>query len=127
MSLNPDAIARENPDIEHLVNEHLGDRANSNGIAAILTAAGFDGLKDDSVSKLEDVLRNLSSLTVDADELRRAMIREAVIKKLESVNISAPARIVDAAMAREKTKGDNQQGHALILSDPEPWPEPVDG
>jgi len=31
MTLNPDAIARDNPDIEHIVNEHLGDRANGDG------------------------------------------------------------------------------------------------
>jgi hypothetical protein len=31
MSLNPDAIARENPDIADLVSEQLGDRANGNG------------------------------------------------------------------------------------------------
>ena len=31
MSLNPDAIARENPDIEHVVSEQLGDHVNGNG------------------------------------------------------------------------------------------------
>jgi len=29
--VNPDAIARNNPNIEQVVNEHLGDYANANG------------------------------------------------------------------------------------------------
>lgn len=31
MSLNPETIARDNPDIEHLVSEHLGDYVNGDG------------------------------------------------------------------------------------------------
>jgi len=31
MSLNPETIARDNPDIEHLVGEHLSDRVNGDG------------------------------------------------------------------------------------------------
>jgi len=31
MSLNPETIARDNPDIEHLVSEHLSDRVNGDG------------------------------------------------------------------------------------------------
>lgn len=96
-------------------------------IAAILTAAGFDGISEGSVSAVEYALRTLGTLLHGADELRRAAVREAAIKKLESLKINSPARFVDAALKSEKRENDTLQGQALNLADPEPWPETVDG
>src|SRR5262249_41363177 len=90
-----------------------------------LTAAGFDGLNDTPLSRVEDVLRNLASLITNEDDLRRATIREAALKKLGDIGITAPGKLLDAALQRQQTA---QSDTGLVLfADPEPWPSEVDG
>src|SRR5262249_8832681 len=114
-----------NPDIVEAVNQ-AGLTSNSDTIAATLTAAGFDDLKSDvSLLKIEDVLRTLASLITNEDDLRRAMIREAALKRLADIGIGAPGKLLDAALQRQQTA---QSDAGLILfADPEPWPSEVDG
>jgi len=84
--------------------------------------------KDTPLLKVEDALRSLA-LTLDGvDPLRRATIREASIKKLEKIGVSAPAKLVDAAFQVEKNgTPDQQQGRPVLFDDPEPWSEVVNG
>jgi hypothetical protein len=121
MTLNPDAIAATNSNIVEAV-----DQAGLNGdaIAATLTAAGFDELKDAPLTKVEDVLRSLASLITNDDDLRRAMMREAALKKLGDIGISAPGKLLDAALQRQQTQSDTG---LILFADPEPWPSIVNG
>ncbi len=84
--------------------------------------------KDTPLLKVEDALRSLA-LTLDGvDPLRRATIREASIKKLEKIGVSAPAKLMDAAFQVEMNgTPDQQQGRPVLFDDPEPWPEVVEG
>jgi putative DNA primase/helicase len=124
MSLNPDAIARDNPDIVEAVGQSLPE-FNSDTITATLTAAGFDELKDAPLLKVEDALRTLASLITNDDDLRRATIREAALKKLADIGISAPGKLLDAALQRQQTQGSDTG--LILFSDPEPWPSVVNG
>jgi putative DNA primase/helicase len=56
-------------------------------------------------------------------------VREAAIKRLEGAGVGSPARFVDAALdtcSIDQTAAE-LQGRAVVLRDPEPWIEEVDG
>ena len=87
-----------------------------------------DLAENDAPAKVESALRRLMPILDGVDPLRRATIREAAIKKLEKIGISAPAKLVDAAFQMEKDGiPDQQQGRPVLFDDPEPWPKVVDG
>lgn len=99
-------------------------------IALTLETAGIDALKNDaSMAVIEEALRNLALLLNDADEIRRAAVREAALKKLHDIGISAPGKLLDAAIPKTAAANGNGKGtgRSLFLSDPEPWESPVDG
>jgi putative DNA primase/helicase len=111
---------------EELKKSGAGDGAQADGdtLTATLTAAGFDDLKDAPLSKVEDALRTLASLITNEDDLRRSTIREAALKKLGDIGISAPGRLLDAAIQRQQSHSDTG---LILFADPEPWPSVVDG
>ena len=80
-------------------------------------------------STLTDALRRFGEDCRDLDSLGRAIAREDAIRVLKELGVSSPARLVDAAMPQERSQGDKSagQGSELLLEDPEPWPDPVDG
>src|SRR5262249_7018374 len=66
-----------------------------------------------------------TSLIANEDDIRRVMIREAALKRLADIGISAPGKLLDAALQRQQTA---QTDAGLVLfADPEPWPSEVDG
>ncbi len=76
----------------------------------------------DLETKLRPIFEDLGQ-----DPLQRALVREACIGKLSS-QVSAPARIVDAAMQVYSTANLQTGANGTIaVHDVEPWPEPVDG
>jgi hypothetical protein len=101
-------------------------KGDADPIAEILSAAGFNEVDENSFSKLEETLRRLASLIDGVDEIRRATVREAAIKKLEDLNVSAPARLVDATLIRNKNESALQR-KTIEITDPEPWPELING
>jgi putative DNA primase/helicase len=84
-------------------------------------------------ARLEDVdhyLRALHDEVGDLDPIARATAREQAVRDLSDVEaVSAPAKMVNAALNGNGTKhgSDDLQGDVLALEDPEPWPESVDG
>ncbi|MGI9038094.1 MAG: DUF3631 domain-containing protein [Gemmatimonadota bacterium] len=66
-----------------------------------------------------------------ADAVEIAGLRQATINRLKPVaSISAPAQLIDAIIAQRETTSsgaDMVQGTGVLLSDPEPWEEAVDG
>lgn len=95
----------------------------------ILKDAGFDFLTADaSPNVVEGALRNLAHLLEDADDIRRAVVREAAIRHLPGCGVKSPAGLVGAALVRPSSNDeDSAQGHAILFQELEPWPEPVDG
>jgi len=80
------------------------------------------------LTKVEEALRSLVSTLNGADPLRYATVREAAIRKLDTVGVNSPARLIDAALQNGQSgKSDQQQGRPVSFDDPEPWLEPMDG
>lgn len=102
-------------------------------IEDVLRSAGLATLgQHPPAEALEASLRRIAMVADGADALRVAALREAAVRALSEAGVRAPARMVDAALS---AGGDDRvadapspgQGSRLALSDPEPWPDPVDG
>lgn len=74
-------------------------------------------------------LRWIQDRASELDPLDRATVREQAVAALERVeSVSAPTNMVDAALNGTVVDADDdRQGQGIALSDPEPWPDPVDG
>lgn len=86
--------------------------------------------EDPSEVQLEDWLTEVADQVEEMDPGHRALVREAVINRLDTVeSIRAPARVADAFLPQSSPDGAGKasQGSTLALEDPEPWPESVDG
>jgi len=103
--------------------------ATDDPIAATLQGCGLAELESGaSITTVEEAIRNLQLMVFDADDIRRATIREAVLKKLAAIGISAPARLIDAAIEKPRIdKDDTLQGKRLLLREILPDDNAVNG
>jgi hypothetical protein len=96
----------------------------------LLRDSGLEALEEDAdLAAVEEALRNLADLLVDADQLRRASARAAAVQLLQRRKVAGAAKLADAALgaaAREEKEG-KLQGKPLLLSRPGPAADPVDG
>src|SRR5262245_65275280 len=90
---------------------------------------GLDGLgARPSAEALHERLQALAEGLADVDPLVRELVRAEAIARLTTLGVRTPARIVDAALsARSGHPGGAGSGRGLVFTDPEPWPEAVDG
>src|SRR5262249_2094473 len=119
-----------------LLQAELG-RRNGNGfhpvsddpIAATLQAAGLSELQSGaSMAAIEEAMRNLALLLTDVDDIRRATVREEALKKLEEIGISAPGRLLDAALPKMSNgRTDDLPGKRLLLREIQAHSEVVEG
>lgn len=76
-------------------------------------------------------LSRLADALGGADPLRRATARESAIAALRG-RVRGPVSLVDAALGSKRMPDRSRlsspgQGQEVVLADPEPWPEPVEG
>lgn len=95
------------------------------GLGPVVCSAGW-------CPDVEEALKRLASIVArnGLDPLTRESIRTSAVEVLKSGKISGASRLVDAALGtgrREAEEEESSQGSVIILRDPEPWPEPVDG
>jgi len=108
--------------------ECMAGGGNGSDPIAVTLSPLDDLAENDSPAKVEAALRRLIPILDGVDPLRRATIREASIRKLEKIGVSAPAKMVDAAFQMEKDgTPDQQQGRPVLFDDPEPWLDVVNG
>src|SRR5262247_1851431 len=90
---------------------------------------GLDGLGARPPAEvLQERLRALADELAGADPLVREVVRAEAIARLTTLGVRTPARIVDAALnARSGHPGGAGSGRGLVFTDPEAWPEAVDG
>ena len=87
-------------------------------IAKILDDAGISTLQPDtSISMVEQAVRGLGSLVAGADDLRRAAVREAALRKLQEIGIKAPSRLLDAATPKANKDYNAGSGQSVLLDD----------
>lgn len=99
-------------------------------VKEILEAAGFDSIdKKTSHSAIETALKNLAKEIKGLGKLRLLMVREAVQKCLVGIDLKSPTQLVDAALelGAKGTAEKDVQGKSIVLAEPEPWPDIVDG
>jgi 5S rRNA maturation endonuclease (ribonuclease M5) len=78
--------------------------------------------KKATFKEIDSALREMAAGLSKADGLTIATAREEAISLLKG-RVSSPARLVDVAMPKEP----ETNSEVTFLSDPELWPEPVDG
>ena len=82
-------------------------------------------------SSNEDVLHTFRAFGEDCkslDSLELQVVREGAIRYVKKdLGIASAAKMIDAVLPRTNGKQTQEQGHAVMLKDPEPWPEPVGG
>ena len=94
----------------------------------ILREAGILGLDENPpIEAVGEAVEKLAGLVQDEPPLRRELLREGAYQALKAVGVRAPTRLVDAALKDGEEEEGGRQGRRLVLEDPEPWPEPVDG
>lgn len=80
------------------------------------------------LTQVKTALETLARHTVGALALDRRVLRNDAIKELKRANVPDAAGLVDAALLGGGEDGpNNRQGATLVLPNPEPWPETVDG
>jgi hypothetical protein len=118
------------PTTVQLPPDDASSAAAPESVQQLLARCGFDTLNSNSsVESIETTLRILGSNVSRVDKLRLTAVREAAIKRLEGAGVGSPARFVDAALdtcSIDQTAAE-LQGRAVVLRDPEPWIEEVDG
>ena len=96
----------------------------------LLDSVGLKDLVGKSVDEVAAILREIPAklAAIDADAVLRATVREAAVARLKEAKVGS-ARLVDAALGEKTAEGESDagQGQVLALTDPVPWPEPVDG
>src|SRR5437667_9028339 len=70
--------------------------------------------------QIETALRSLTATIAKADPLRRAMVREAAIRRLRTAGVHSPATLADTAFG--PVESPSLHG-AIQLHDPVPWEE----
>ncbi len=80
---------------------------------------------------VEAALRDLKNLMAEnsVDELLRKSVRTSVLEVLKEGNIPGASQLVDAALKSQNEKENlkDLQGKSIVLAEPEPWPDSVDG
>lgn len=138
LSFDLQAIFKETPVLNAAALNELEARwlekpkQQTSPIAEIITKAGFDELtKDSSGDDIEKVVRNLPQLLDGADKVRLAGIREEASKKLKTIDVNSTMPLLDAVLntgsSSDKTSEEGKQGKVMVMAEPDPWPDPVDG
>ncbi len=100
----------------------------SRTVDQVLVASGVATLdQGTTATDLDRALRQLADELSGADKIRRMTVREAAIGHLKSIGLSAPAKLVDAALGSTAEADAACQESQALLSSPDPWPECVDG
>ena len=91
--------------------------------------APLAGLADGAgVPEIGDAVRQVANVAMHRGDLDRQTVREGAIRELKRLHVSAPARMIDAALGALAIEDARPSVGAIpLLSDPEPWPHPVDG
>jgi hypothetical protein len=104
-----------------------GSKPQVDPIESMLESCGLSTLEPGaSLTAIEQALRTLALNLTDSDDLRRATIREAAIKRVSDIGVSESAKLIDAALQSACSTPSEAAG-IMLFTDPDPWPATVDG
>ena len=97
------------------------DRAfESSGLSELRAGASHD--------EVISALRDFASQIAESSGVVKAVAREAAVRLLQTHGFKSPAKLVDAALGTQGADSKDSDGSSsMILDDPEPSSEPVDG
>jgi hypothetical protein len=125
-----DLIAQEGDAAWATVSDRAIPKHDPNAsVSDLLRDAGLEDLGEKAaLDQVEPALAKLRVNLRGVDPLRRSIAREGVVQALKRAGLTSPAAIADAALPTQKAEApDDRQGRPLLLTDPEPWAESVDG
>src|SRR5437762_1357574 len=83
--------------------ESAMNRNDSAGLDELLLDSTLAGIEEDAPpSQIETALRSVAATIADADPLRRAVVRDAVIRRLRRAGVSCPMTLANVAFGPEK-------------------------
>jgi hypothetical protein len=105
-----------------------GGSNNDSAIDLLLLDSAISGIDEEAPpSQIEAVLRSVAQAIAGADPLRRAIVRDAVVRRLRRAGVSCAVTLANVAFGSEKNHGQNLSPNLAPFADVAPWPDPVDG
>jgi hypothetical protein len=106
-----------------------GDESIVNaGLDQLLLDSTFAGIDEDAPpSQIETVLRSLAGMIANADPLRRAIVRDTVIRRLRRAGVSCPVTLANVALGPQRPAKVETISTNQLFPHLEPWSEPVHG
>jgi hypothetical protein len=93
--------------------ESINDMSGLDQLLVDSTLAGIE--EEPPPSQIEAVLRSLARAIADADPIRRAVVRDALIRRLRSAGVSCPVTLANIAFGTERRP-------APVSTTPQPFP-----
>src|SRR5262249_39637988 len=96
------------------------------GLDQLFLDSALAGIDEEAPpSQIETVLRCVAGAVANADPIRRAGVREALIRRLRRAGVSCPVTLATAACGEREKAG--RAPTVALFPDLDPWPEPVPG
>src|SRR4051794_38061606 len=100
------------------------------GLDELFLDSTLSGIEEDAPpSQIEAVLRSVASAIAEADPIRRAVVRDALIRRLRRAGVSCPVTLTKVVFEPDKRPAPTASISTTPQAFPavEPWPEPVNG
>ncbi len=125
-------LIKSTPEWTPGVSEDKDDRKELTKEPTILDWLKPSGLFDlkvkPSFKDLESVISWVANHACELTGYRLSLARLAIIEQLNALGMKGVVGLVDGALGKKPgDKYDEGHGEAIILTDPEPWSDPVDG
>ena len=110
----------------------IGDGNNcheeADTIAKFFADTGITDLTEDSPpEKIITAVQKFKAVSANRGAIWIGIARSELVKKLKAVGVNSPANVVSENFRPLKKNRSDAQGQSLMLENPEPWPEEVDG
>jgi putative DNA primase/helicase len=98
------------------------------GLDELLLDSTLSGIDEDaSPSQIETVLRSIAGTLANADPIRRAVVGDALIRRLRRAGISGPVTLTKIVLSEKRPNPPNVTPTPPPFPTVEPWPEPDHG
>jgi len=94
----------------------------------IMADSGLNELTEKSeVEAIHTAIHKFVAATAIFDSTKLGLAKSEIIKKLNDIKVKGAGKLVEGAFKNPGSDDDSKQGGIILLEDPEPWPDEVDG
>lgn len=98
------------------------------GIESLMKYAGVSALTENSnPDEIIKAIIEFSKIIVEEDPVWLGVAKSELVKKLKSIKVQSPSKLINEALKPSKPESAEGQGKAFTFEDPEPWSDEVDG